>query len=234
MRERLPFGNNLPVFKESRHRLVTIVSHDFLAKIPKVDGDRSVFSNLKDALEEIKQNEDARNKIRELLTSLGASSDIVTPTQTVIHAAVQGAGITYSEIQRWHKDALPIGTLGINIFQLPVTTLRDLKALFHVNIHLLKNQKTCFEFDVSKDASQPSFKDKLLQNLVPLLCSHNVLILLDNSVRLVDVESLELFSQFTNNGIKDWFKRQVKTVGFRISLGILNAAIIVKQHTLKK
>lgn len=233
MRERLPFGNNLRTLKESRHRLVTIVSPEYIAKIPKAEGDRTVFSNLNTALEEIKQNDDSRTKIQELLYSLGASSNIVTPTQTVLHVSPLGEGITYSEIQRWHKDALPVGTLGMKIFDLPLSSLRDIKALFHVNILLLTEEKTCFEFDGSADASQPSTIEKLLHNLFPLLYSHNVLILPDNSVKLVDVESLEKFSQFTKNGIKGWLKRQVRHVGCKISLSLLNIAIFVKKLNTK-
>lgn len=225
----LPFKAGGKIIEETRHRLIVGLEPSSVIKVSKEMSDRDVFDSVDDALAEILQNDNARNKIANLLALIGASRQMITPTQTVIHSTPSNEGITYTEFQGWYKYSLPLAKMRSSLFSLPIQTIRDLKSLFQVNNYLLRTEKTCFEFDGSSGPTPPKTREKILHNLFPLLFAHNVLIDPNGKPELVDVESLEKFSRFTRIGIKGWARRQIKRVGFQISTGILDSILFINR-----
>lgn len=227
----LPFKGPRHLFQETRHRLIAGIEPCSVIKVSKIRSDREVFSKVADAEAEIRGNNDSRDIIANLLADFGLSKRIVIPTQTVIHSTPTGTGITYTEVQTWYKDSAPLADLRKGLFRLPIHTINDLKSLFQVNRYLLRTEGTCFEFDGSSGPTAPTVREKITQNLFPLLFAHNILVDPNGLLQLVDVESLEKYSRFTRVGLEGWARRQIKNVGFLISIGILDSMLAIKRFT---
>lgn len=227
--EHFPFKTPGQLILETRHRLIAGIEPGVVIKVAKIKSDRAVFQTVNAALGEIRENDDSRALVHNLLVDFGVSGGVISPTKTIIHSTPSGDGITYTEVQTWYKDSVPLAHLRKDLFKLPISTLDNLRGLIRANQYLLKNSRTCFELDGSNGPFQPSLGEKVARNLLPLFFSYNILVDPKGRLQLVDVESLEKYARFTRSGVRGWARRQFKNIGFSFSLGILDTVSLSRK-----
>ena len=224
--DHLPISEEVVLVNQSRHRDI-FSCNNLVLKVAREGSDREVFTSWESALTAIQENESSRAKVRLLLEKSGLSGDIVTSTGSFIHALPNGQGITYSEFQKRHSDSVPLAEN--RLWNLPNHTLRGLRSLLSINREILRREGTCFEIDGSSSLTPPNSIEKILHGLFPLSFSYNLLANQEGALHLVDVENMEQLAGFMRTGVKSWARRQLKSLGFGISLAAINVISKIKE-----
>ena len=195
----------------------------------KKDGEENVFSSADAARQYIRQKEEERRRISEILSSLGSTREIIVPSLAVIHNT-PGGEITYSEAQSWIKDAKPLSSLGTKVLSLSVDSLEDLKHIFQANLKLWKEEKMSLDI-VGSTASKLSLPNKLLRHIFPLFYCENIMIDAQGRPQFVDVGR---FDRKYEQSWKDHWRPRIQQFGSRVSIALIDLALLFKKEEIAK
>lgn len=214
----LGFRSPDALVRESVDRHIYRYSNNLVVKLDK-PGHRNRFSYSEEALKEIRLNQEARKELGKGLQEQGASSELISETQTVINLGNDGQ-ISYVESQVWHQNALSLGQLGFKVLTLPKETLIKIKRIFQTDIEFLSKRRKFLDLTGSGETMW-RFPISTIKYLFPLFSAENIVIDENYVPWIVDVENFEKYEVHMNQGLKPWIRRKVKLIGALISVGII-------------
>jgi hypothetical protein len=209
------------VGKSNNSIVVGYTKQHILAKIDRKTKAR-LFDRHKRALARVRFERKERQRIREELQQYSHSPDIVPPVDVVIHNGHNG-DVAYSEVQEWYQGSRTLAEAGWGVFSTRLENLQDIRLIFATSLKHYRSTRDLY--DVQGTVLELNPVRKIVEALIPLFSSTNILIDRDGHVRFVDADMLN------GKGIplRTHLHRQAKLIGARLSIGVLDVAILLNK-----
>jgi len=209
------------VGKSNNSIVVGYAEQHLLAKCDRKAKERS-YTEQQRALARVLTERQLRQGIREELQQRSHSPDIVPWVDVVIHNG-QNGDISYSEVQEWFLGSRTLAKVGWGIFSGRVENLEDIRLIFASSIKHYRKTRDLYDIQGTILALNPI--QKIVYAFLPLFSSTNVIIDKDDHIRFVDADMLR------GKGLppRTQLHRQIKLLGARISIAVLDVAILLKK-----
>ena len=185
---------------------------------------RAPFVSSQDALERIAILKNDLFQARIEADSRGASHDLFTNTDYVLHADPCGA-IVYSSVQNRIEDAETLSAKKLGVLGLPSEALGDLRMVFKMSLENFIKEKRGFDI-VGSSNKKMSMIGKVFGIFTPLISSENIVVNGDQDVHFVD------FEIHRHRGGNPTLKRKVymgmEAFGTAISIGAIDAVLFAR------
>ncbi len=193
------------------------------------EGKRVPFYSSNDALRAIGILKNDLTNVRLEAELRGASRDIFTNTDYVLHADPSGA-IVYSAVQNRIENAETLSDKKLNVIGLPAQTLRDLRMVFKMSLDNFIRERRGFDI-VGSTNKKMSMASKVFRVLTPLISSENIVVDGDQGIHFVD------FEIYRHREKKPTVKRKVymgmEAAGTAMSIGVIDAVLFAREITDK-
>lgn len=159
--------------------------------------------------------------------SRGASPDIFTNTDYVVHAD-QAGSIVYSSVQDRVVGARTLSDEKLGVLGLPSQSLKDIRTAFIMSLeNFIKNGKG---YDIVGSSSKKrSLPSKVFRVLAPLISSENIVIDESQSIHYID---FEIYRQREG---KPTIKRKAymafEAFGTAVSIPVIDAVLLFRKIT---
>lgn len=198
---------------------------DLVAKWKKQTYHEQVFPDSKAALDFLREDREAREKISRILQQLQAAQDTVPNVHPVVYRRGKCEVMT-AEVQQWYKDGQTLRGLGRDVLKLSRSSLEELKKLFLLNLRLWTEEKVTMDMAGTASGEGINLR-RVAKHLLPVFFSSNIVIDKNSRPHFIDVG---LTDNKHETGLRGALRQRIQVAGTGLSLGIINLALLLKRE----